>query len=172
LNDRVFLAFTWFDNSFRDLIDFSADEFRLVNRRKVVSHGAELEARFKVTPAVQLLTHLNYVDADIKESNEPLRDRPNWRGGLGVDWQITKQSQLHLRYTAVGDRFDFQIPVPERTIAESYEVLDAAFSQQITPDITAFIRVDNLLDSDYQEFIGFPNPGLYARGGVSFSFEP
>jgi vitamin B12 transporter len=169
---KLFVSGVWFHNSFRDLIDFSANEFRLVNRREVVTKGTELEARFRATSAIQLLTHLNYVDANIQGSTEPLRDRPKWRGGFGLDWDIKNSLRLHLAYTAVGERFDFQIPVAERTIAKQYQTLDLAASYPIVEGIIAFLRVDNLLDREYQEFVGFPNPGIYARAGVSLSFEP
>jgi vitamin B12 transporter len=169
---KFFVSGVWFHNSFRDLIDFSAEEFRLVNRREVITKGTELEARFRATPAIQFLTHLTYVDADIQDSTEPLRDRPKWRGGFGLDWQIRNSLRLHVAYTAVGDRFDFQIPVPERTIAKQYQTLDLAASYQIVEGITGFLRVDNLLDREYQEFVGFPNPGIYTRAGVLISFEP
>ncbi len=169
---KLFLSGVWFRNSFRDLIDFSADEFRLVNRREVITKGAELEARYKATRAIQLLAHLNYVDAEIRGSTEHLRDRPKWRGGLGLDWQIRDALRLHLTYTAVGERFDFQIPVPERAIAGQYQTLDLAASYQIVEGVTTFLRIDNLLDREYQEFVGFPNPGIYARAGVTLSFEP
>jgi outer membrane cobalamin receptor len=169
-NSKLFVSAGWFQNSFRDLIDFSAEEFRLVNRREVITKGTEVEARFRATPAIQFLTHLNYVDADIRGSAEPLRDRPKWRGGFGLDWQIRNALRLHLAYTAVGERFDFQIPVPERTIAKQYQTLDFAASYLIVNGITAFLRIDNLLDREYQEFVGFPNPGIYARAGVTLSF--
>ncbi|MCI0605198.1 TonB-dependent receptor [bacterium] len=172
LDARLFVSGAWFHNSFRDLIDFSSDEFRLVNRREVISKGAEVEARFRATHAIQFLAHLNYVDADIRDSTEPLRDRPKWRGGLGLDWQLTDAARLHLRYTAVGKRFDFQIPVPERSVAGEYQTLDLAASYQILDSLAAFLRVDNLLDHEFQEFIGFPNSGIYARAGISLSFEP
>ncbi len=168
---RVFLSAVYFDNSFRDLIDFSPEQFRLVNRREVTSRGVELEARARISSSVQITGHLSYTDSDIEGSEEPLRDRPRWKGGAGIDWDVTSNSQLHLQYRAVGDRFDFQIPVPDQNIAEAYNVLDLAFSYRLMNRATVFVRVDNLLDNEFQEFVGFPDPGIYARAGFAFSFE-
>ena len=172
LNSRLSFGAAYFDNTFRDLIDFSAESFRLVNRRQVVANGVELEGHYDLTRGAQLLAQLSYVNSDIRDSNEPLRDRPKWRGGFGLDWHTTPSSVLYFRYTAVGDRFDFQVPVPERSVADGYQTLDVAFSYKLNGNITAFVRADNLLDRKYQEFIGFPNPGIFARAGVSVNFQP
>lgn len=168
---NVFLSATWFHNSFRDLIDFSPELFRLVNRRKVITQGVEFEGRLRQRPGLQWIAHVSYVDADIRDSSEPLRDRPKWRGGIGMDWSAMEKMQLHVRFTAIGDRFDFQIPVPDRSVAAGYQVLDLAGSYEVTDEIAAFLRIDNVLDRKYQEFIGFPNPGLSARAGVTVNLE-
>ena len=117
-----------FHNSFRDLVDFSPDLFRLVNRSKTITQGFEIEGRFRPDAKIQWIAHLSFVDAEIKDSVEPLRDRPKWRGGIGADWSMTGKSHLHVAYTAVGDRFDFQIPAPERSIANAFQTLDVAAS--------------------------------------------
>jgi outer membrane cobalamin receptor len=170
-DSKVVLSAAWFHNSFRDLIDFSPEVFRLVNRREVVTQGLELEGRWRPERAVQWVAYLTYIDAEIKDSTEPLRDRPEWRGGFGVDWQFLKKGKLHVRYTSVGERFDFQIPVPDRMVADSYQTLDLAASYEFLDNITGFVRIDNLFDSEYQEFIGFPNPGIYFRAGVNLTFD-
>ena len=163
---RGFVSIAWFHNSFQDLIDFSSESFRLVNRREVISEGFELEGRFDLHPKIRWTAHLGYTDADIQDSSEPLRDRPKWRGGVGLDWSVSSRANMHVNYTAVGDRFDFQIPVPERTIAGEYHTVDVAASYKLMEDLTLFGRVDNLFDSNYQEFVGFPNPGTYFRAGL------
>ncbi len=84
-----------------------------------------------------------------------------------MDWKPTDSARLHIAYTAVGDRFDFQIPVPDRTIADAYQVVDVAASYEFLQGLTGFLRIDNLLDRDYQEFVGFPNPGFYIRAGIA-----
>ena len=169
---KLFLSVTYYQNSFRDLIDFSPEEFRLVNRRLVTTKGVEWEGRLRVSEDSEVGAHLSYLDADIKNSEEPLRDRPKWRGGIHFDWRLFPSSRLFLSAVWVGSRFDFQLPVPERSVADAYHAVNVAFSQNISRDFVLYARVDNLLDSDYQEFIGFPNPGRYLRAGLSYRFIP
>ena len=69
-----------------------------------------------------------------------------------------------------GSRFDFQLPVPVRTQAEAYERVNLAFSHDLPHDLSLYVRVDNLLNSQHQEFIGFPNLGRYTRVGIAYRF--
>ena len=68
----------------------------------------------------------------------------------------------------MGKRFDFQLPVPEMGTVGGYSTSSVVFNYQLPYGLEAFGRVDNVLDSRYHEFIGFPHPGIYARSGVRF----
>jgi outer membrane cobalamin receptor len=50
-------------------------------------------------------------------------------------------------------------------VADGYSATSLALSRRFDR-ITAFARVDNLLDADYEEFVGFPAPGRSARLGI------
>ncbi len=163
------VSLTYFHNSFRDLIDFSTQEFRLVNRSVAITQGAEFEAGFARSRLFSLAAHVAYLNADLKDTDEPLRDRPKWRGGIEGSWQPRAGSSLHANVLFVGNRFDFQIPVPEMNIAESYTTVNFAFSQDVSRDLKAYIRADNLFSNDFQEFVGFPNPGFAVRAGLRYS---
>lgn len=159
----------YFHNSFRDLIDFSAEEFRLVNRSVAITQGTEFEVRFVRSALFSLAAHVAYLNADLRGTGEPLRDRPKWRGGIEGSWHPGAGTSLHANVLLVGDRFDFQIPVPEMNIAESYTTVNLGFSQDISRDLEAYIRADNLFNNDFQEFVGFPNPGFSIRAGLRYS---
>ena len=163
-------SLAYFHNSFRDLIDFSAEEFQLVNRSVAITQGAEFEAGFARSGVFSVTAYVAYLNADLQGTDEPLRDRPKWSGGIEGSWQPRAGTSLHANVLVVGDRFDFQIPVPEMNIAGSYTNVNLAFSQDISRDLKAYVRLDNLLDNDFQEFVGFPNPGFSIRAGLRYSF--
>jgi iron complex outermembrane receptor protein/vitamin B12 transporter len=107
LDDRLRLAVTYFHNRFQDLVDFSPQQFRLVNRSAAVTQGLELEASPRLTERLSLTGHLAFLDAELEGTDEPLRDRPRWRGGLALDWEIGIRSRLRWETLWVGPRFDF-----------------------------------------------------------------
>ena len=55
-----------------------------------------------------------------------------------------------------------------RKIGKGYSTSNIVFSYQLPYGLTAYGRANNLLDHNYHEFIGFPNPGIYARVGLRY----
>ena len=168
---RVLLALSYYRNEFENLIDFSPEQFRLVNRSEVKTQGMEIELITNIRQGLRLGGSLTYLDAEIVGTTEPLRDRPAWRGGVRFDWQINDRSDFHLDTLWVGPRFDFQIPVPDRNQVGGYSSSSLTWSYQLGRDFTLFTRIDNLFNRKFHEFIGFPNPGLYGRVGLIYRFK-
>jgi outer membrane cobalamin receptor len=164
------LALTYFWNRYKDLIDFSAEQFLLVNRDLVKDQGFEFEGTVPVSKAFRFNGYVGYTDAKIEDSPERLRDRPRWRGGIGFDWYPLEGSHLRVDTVWVGERPDFQLPVPQFEFAEAYSTTNLVFNQQVGRDFSAYVRIENLFNNKYQNFIGFPDPGLFARVGLLYKF--
>lgn len=160
------VSLTAFRQRYRDLIDFSPEEFRLVNRRLARTGGVEAEADWRPHPNLDLGGFARWLDAELVGTDETLRDRPRWRGGASAQWSDGVTTG-RLDVVWVGERFDFQIPVPERDVADGYATASVALSRRFDR-VTAFARVDNLLDADYEEFVGFPAPGRSLRLGIRY----
>jgi len=84
-----------------------------------------------------------------------------------VQW-TGEVAQARVEVVWVGERFDFQIPVPERDVADGYTATSLSLSRRFGR-VTAFGRADNLLDADYEEFVGFPAPGRSVRLGIRYA---
>ncbi|HET7692830.1 MAG TPA: TonB-dependent receptor [Gemmatimonadota bacterium] len=160
------LSVTAFRQRYRDLIDFSPEEFRLVNRRLARTRGVEAEAEWHPHRHLAFTGFARWLDAELVGTGEELRDRPRWRGGATAQWS-SGTTQARLEVVSVDERFDFQIPVPERNVADGYTAVSLALSQRFDR-FTAFARIDNLMDADYEEFVGFPAPGRGLRLGIRY----
>lgn len=163
---RLHLSGAVFYNSFRDLVDFSPQLFQLVNRSRATTRGVEFGAALPLNGKGRLGGHLQFLDWELKGTTEPLRNRPRWRGGSYVDWEIHPRARLRWEILWVGERYDFQLPVPGMETAGGYSTSNLVFGYRLAHGLEAFGRVDNLFDSSYHEFIGFPHPGVYARAGL------
>ena len=163
---RLHLSGAVFYNSFRDLVDFSPQLFQLVNRSRATTRGVEFGAALPLKGKGRLGGHLQFLDWELQGTTEPLRDRPRWRGGSYVDWEIHPRARLRWDILWVGERYDFQLPVPGMETVGGYSTSSVVFGYQLPHGLEAFGRVDNVFDSSYHEFIGFPHPGIYARAGL------
>jgi outer membrane cobalamin receptor len=169
-SERITLRLGFFYNQFDNLIDFDPTIFRLVNREDVETKGVEMQLQVQPWPALRFNSHLTYVDTDIKgDSMAALRNRPRWRGGLDLHWNAFPTLSLNLALLVVGDSLDFAVPTGEREL-DAYARVDLAATWTFRPNWDLFFAVDNVLDADYQEAIGFPAPGINPRGGVRARF--
>ncbi len=162
---------TYFQNRYTDLVDFSATTFRLINRSKAVTKGVEVAGALAITQRVTLDAHLSYLTWELNPSGEPLRDIPHWRGGLQATWRASSRWTWRAEALFVSSRFDFQVPVPAQQIAGGYTSVNISGGYEVRRSLTAFVRVENLLDHHYQEFIGFPSPGAIAYLGFRYRIE-
>ena len=112
--------------------------------------------------------HLSYLTWELKPSGEPLRDVPHWRGGLDATWKPSSRWTWRTESVWVSDRFNFQVPVPGQQIAGGYNTINLATGYDLGRSVTAFVRVENLLDHHYHEFIGFPAAGATAYAGLNY----
>jgi vitamin B12 transporter len=161
-------ALTYYWNSFRNLVDFSPQQFRLVNRNLARTQGFEWNASISPMHQLSLNGQLTFLDAHLLDTVEHLRDLPRWRGGVGIEWKFTSRVRLRTDALWVGQRYDFQVPIPNQQTVPKYATTDLVVSYMATDRSKIYLRIDNLLNSKYQEFLGFPNGGIYARIGIDF----
>lgn len=168
LDGSLDVMLTGFRNEFEDLIDFDADLFMSVNREEVTTQGFELSARYNASDQVQLGAHATYTDVDVNDSSVILRHRPQWRGGMNADWQISKTIKLRLDWVYQGEVFDSSIPTGGVDL-DSYNRFDALASWSPSGRLSAWVGVDDLLNENFEEAIGFPSGGTRVRIGIRYA---
>ncbi len=169
-DQRFAIGVTYFYSAFRNLIDFDpGPPPRLVNRSRTTAQGVEMSLRLQPWPYLSTTAHLTYLQTDIQGTTEKLRNRPKWRGGFAVQWSPRPDLDVHLHTIVVGAVPDSSIPTGARTL-DAYARMDLAVNWTLTGHWQVFVAVDNLFDVAYEEFIGFPAPGVSPRAGVRASF--
>ena len=165
---RVTLGVTYFYSEFFHLIDFDPVKFRLVNRSQVIEQGVEMSLSARPWPSLSVTTHLTYLQTNIQGTTQQLRNLPKWRGGFAIQWLPRPDLDLSLHTVVVGELLDFSIPTGVRPL-DAYARVDLAVTWTINTHWKLFLAVDNLFDTVYHEFIGFPGPGISPRAGVRAS---
>jgi outer membrane receptor protein involved in Fe transport len=117
---------------------------------------------YTVSDMLRANMHVSNVDINVKDSNVQLRQRPEWRGGLGLAWQLRKGLALNASWLYVGDTFDTSIPTGSLTMP-AYHRLDLNLGWAATPRLRFNFAVDNVLDRSYREAVGFVAPGIRPR---------
>jgi iron complex outermembrane receptor protein/vitamin B12 transporter len=165
---RFALSGTYYYNLFSNLIDFSATEFRLVNRTRVRTQGVETDVSLSAGHGIQVRAWGSTLDWKIESSNEPLRDQPDWQAGFSIDAKLPKQIRASSSTVWTGRRYDFQLPAPAIDSVGGYSTTNLVLGYDGFRRIGLFARVDNLFDHRFHEYLGFPDAGIVCQVGVTY----
>ncbi|WP_263352910.1 TonB-dependent receptor plug domain-containing protein [Acidicapsa acidisoli] len=165
---HINVALSGFNTRYKGLIDFSPSVFRLVNRSAAFGRGVELEANAQ-WHRTTFGGSVSYIDAGLEDTTEQLRDVPRWSEDLHVTTPLSSRLLMTWSTVWVGRRFDYQVPVPQYDSVPRYTVSTATLDARLRNNLRMILRTENLFDSKYQEFVGFPSPGIYASAGLQLT---
>jgi vitamin B12 transporter len=185
---RALISATYFANTYNDLITFvSGPGPNWQNIQKAESSG--IEAGFQVLLPWQLRLDGSYTFLETKVLNDggiggtafppgqPLLRRPKHQGSVGLTYLGERWTTAFIA-NVVGPALDrdFTRPGAPRVTLPGYTKLDLAASYVVARqlwhvrDVRLQMKIDNLLNENYEEALGFSSPGISARGGVAVNF--
>lgn len=165
--DGIAWEATWFRNHFSDLVDFDNALFTNVNRSSVIAEGAELRTDIDLTDWLTISADVMYLSTDIRDSNDRLRRRPRWSGALHVR-AVRDYFSANLSLDSRGNFNDSSVATgPVRL--DGFTVLNAAASWQLGERLALTSAVDNLLDTQQEEAVGFTDTGRQWRVGLRYA---
>jgi vitamin B12 transporter len=193
LDDRLELGVTHFDQTFRNMIDYTGSTktcgASYCNVAPATSKGREFEARVIATRHLSFdanLTHLetkvmtpgfDTTSSGLYHKGEQLIRRPTTSWNLGSAFSV-EQGSLDVRVTRVGERGDRDFrPFPAKVVVDpAYTRVDLGGSlplRQFAPSLAGAevtLRVENLLDTDYQSVFNFLSPRRTILVGARMTF--
>ncbi|HOW86075.1 MAG TPA: TonB-dependent receptor [Candidatus Aminicenantes bacterium] len=164
---RVVLGLTWFENSFRDLVDFDYAA-GYVNIGRARTKGLEAEAEFRPAGGARLRASYARLSARDKDSGAELLRRPRDKFSAEAGFRPFGRFDLAAEVVWVGRRLDRDYgayPYPVVALP-GYVLLDAVLTAPVGRRIELFVRVDNLLDARAETVWGYGWPGRVARTGL------
>ena len=191
---RIHVRGTWFDQSFRNLIQYTLapaapGDPNYFNVAAATGRGAELEARVKggrLTGGISwTLLASEVTDSGFDQGpaaafvvGEPLLRRPRHTVQANANARVGGRLNVFADVSVVGVRADRDFssfpatPVVLRRysdvgIGASVDVLPAQVGR---PGLVLTVRVDNVLDREIQQVFGFdaPGRGVYLGGSLAF----
>ena len=189
---RVHLSATWFDQRFRDLIQYTftpptPTSPNYYNIAAANAYGLELEARAAPLPALEVVGRYSYTHTASADSGfdgatfaqgRRLIRRPTAAGSLDLTYTFHARGSVSVSAEVVGSRDDedFSTFPGTRITLPSYARVDVAGQWTLRAGrgyrLTATGKIENLLDARYEEVLHFParRRGLYL--GLEVRGEP
>lgn len=169
-DDKLGAQFNVYYNEFKNLIDFEEGPPPiLVNRSRVTVKGFEIIGNIRPWEELSLSGSVSYADSDIKGTDEPLRNRPKWWGELSLLYRPSTSVKFSLDAVFTGSVPDSSIPTGDVTL-DPYDVYNVALTWTPHKRVSAYVAVDNLFNEEYEQFVGFPAPGVSPRAGIRLTF--
>ena len=192
-NRRGSVELTYFDNRFRDLIIFAFDPVtfapvvledgrltNFINLDRASARGIELLAAARPLRPLRLMASYTFLRSRIERADGSLNPevglalirRPRHSGSFEAAWAGEK-FDVALEGSIVGKRRDLDPlfgsafdPAGRPFFNDGYAKLNASGSYRVKRPLTVFARIENLLNQDYEEVLGFPAYRLNFTAGL------
>lgn len=170
LEGRFTADVTYFRNEFEELIDWAnvGGTWMPENVSKAEAEGLEVALKAKVLDNLTLQSTYTYQDTADKQNDRQLRRRPKHSASLQAAYSPLEELALNLRVLVVRDRIDTTSGVV--TDMDNYVTVDLNAVYKVLDQLEAHLRIDNLLDGDFEDTIGFQSPGIAVYGGLTWKF--
>ena len=168
---KILLGSTYFKNDYKDLIQFDFSQ-GYTNIGSAESKGLEL--LFQALPRAGMELNASYTrtEATDLDTDTSLLRRPKDKLSASILYPIMKKANIRLSLIHTGERedLDFSTWPAARVTLPEYTLLNAVFSYDLTLNAQAFLRLDNILNEEYEMIKGYGAPGFSVYGGVNLIF--
>lgn len=178
-NDKIVAGATYFQNNFIELIGYDQN-FKSVNIKKAKTNGVETYLTAKLTN--DFTFKLNYTFTNAKDEsdgvlneNKKLLRRPEHKLGGYISYNFTSYLNANIEVIYVGERddifFDNVTFASTRIKLDPYVLLNFSANYQLLQFLKLNLRLENILDSDYEDVYGYGTPLFSVYGGVKWSLN-
>lgn len=160
LGSAAMLRATWFRQTTENLIDFDFFSGAYINVAAAMRKGVEAELAVAPMAGVDLSVSYAYIDATDRTTGLPLLRQPKHALTASGDIRATDRLSLgaSLRYN--GREADGGGPI------DAWTRLDLRAAYAVNRKLEIYGRIENVTDADYQDVLGYGEPGIAAYGGV------
>jgi vitamin B12 transporter len=165
-NDQFRFGATYFRNDITNLINDNATFTSLVNIGSASMFGAETFAAWSVSRSLSLRADYTYTVAKDDDTGGQLARRPKNKASLTANWQATDRLSLSSTLLYVGSWWDIDRDTFATEKAPGFMTVNLAANYALTDSATLFARIDNLFNKQYENPMGFLQPGFGAYAGI------
>lgn len=151
---------TYFRQVTENLIDFDFLSGAYINVDETVRKGVEFEGAWAPSPQFSVDVSYAYIDAIDRSTDLALLRQPRHAVTGHITWRPVDPLQLSTSVRYNGEERDGGGDIP------SFFTVDLRGAYAVSDSIELYGRVENLFDEEYQDILGYGEPGLSAFGGV------
>ena len=172
ITSAVTVGATWYRNDFDNLITFDPNTFVFANIADATTSGIESFVAVEWGGGVSSRLSYTYLDSRDESTGGQLLRRARHKAAFDVAFPVRDRLSVSVNGVFVGvrDDNDFSTWPAARTELSSYLRLNAGLTYRMSERTKIFARVENLLDREYQEVLGYGAPGAAGYAGMTVTF--
>jgi vitamin B12 transporter len=171
LHDRLRFGATCFHNDIANLIEGTTDPTTFVstyvNVGQATTQGVEAFAAFALSSRLNLRADYTYTEARDDLTGLELLRRPKNKASVTALWKATDRLTVTAQALYVGPWLDYNRPGTAELMAPGYTLVNLAANYAVTDRVGVFARINNLLNQQYEDPLGFLRPGFGIFGGIN-----
>lgn len=163
-DDRAALSVTYFDQDIDNLITFAFAVGAYENIANVESKGIELSVNYDFSDALSLTVNAAYIDS--RDGNgQNLGRIPEKTADISLTWRPLQKLTTNLVVV-----YNDEEEEDGRGTVDDWTRVDLSASYVLNDHFELFGRIENLLDSDYQQIFGYGTPERSGYFGARYRF--
>ena len=165
LNSGLRFSLVHFSRREENTVQFNNADFIYFNATEPIRvSGLEAEMDWQWHPNSQIT--LNYTFTE-REGGNAIRI-PKHKFNFSAWAQLGKRTRATARYSYTGKRTDTDFSTFEPVELEGFSLIDLRLDYAFIPDrLSAFVSIDNVLNTEYTEVLGYSTPGRNVMLGWS-----
>jgi len=170
--NRLLLGTTYFYMAYKNLILFDyAGGY--MNVGEAFSSGVEVYLKGKPIDNMSFSASYTRTNARDKDTDSFLLRRPRDKFSAGMDLRFVKKLSMHLSLIYMGEREDMAWIgwTPTQVTMDAFTLLNGTLSYNLIPGFEIFMRLDNILNSEYELVRGYGTLGFAVYGGVKIRIQ-
>jgi vitamin B12 transporter len=168
---------TFFYNKFSNMFGYDKN-FKTININLAITKG--LEVYLEAKPFDELILKANYTFTDARDISPNSSDfdkkllrRPESKLGFYSSYSFIPKANINAEVIWVGVRedMDFSTYPSKRVELKGYVLLNLAAHYNLFDFLRLNARVENILDTDYEDVFGYGTAGLSFYGGIRITLD-
>jgi len=170
--ERLTFGATGFRNTITNLIGNNpTPPFASINAGKARTQGLESSASLRPNDDWALSLNHTLTRSENRTRDRDLLRRPRNMFNASASYQYSEEGDVMLNARYSSSRKDVDINLPFGLVyVKSFTTIDLSTNYKITPNLTLYSRLDNLLDKRYEEVFAYGAPGMSLYAGVKAQY--
>ena len=169
------MSVSMFHRKEQDVFGYYTDPFTYLgiykNISKNTTRGFEVEFNYQLTSKIGFGGNFSFVE---KENYSAMKRQPKQRVNSYIEILPFKGSRVLISHLFVGSRadayYDSLTYSTREVILSDFNLFNASISQQINPKLSFYLNLNNILNKEYTDVVGYTTKNRNFTFGMNYRF--